>query len=130
MSSRSSLWFPLVGLTLLALTSDAPAQTPNPYANLPAAPTVSPYLQLLSRDNFGIVPYQTQVRPQLQTQGRLNEQQQSLSNLQREFRGVEAMSAARTGATRIGSTGLRGAGRVPRFFNWSHYYALRSPYSR
>lgn len=122
MTRQFARWTWGAALLVASLALDARAQVTNPYANLPSRPTTSPYLGLTQRDNFGVIPYYTQVRPQIEQQQQISQQQQQLVRLQQQYQSQSAIGAARTGATRIGPTGRDPRQRTPRYFFTSHFY--------
>jgi hypothetical protein len=80
----------------------------------PVGPTVSPYLNLLGSNNFGVTNYQSLVRPLINQGSAIQNQGASLSNLQQAF-GAQYYGGRRGGAT---------TGHATFFMNYSHYYNL------
>jgi hypothetical protein len=79
-------------------------------------PTVSPYVNLAARNQFGISNYQTLVRPMLEQQAQAAAQQQpSIRNPLPPIRLTEAQLGRRP-------TGQRTASRSDRYMNFSHFY--------
>jgi hypothetical protein len=75
----------------------------------PVGPTVSPYLNLLGTNNFGVTNYQSLVRPLINQGNAIQRQGASLGALQQQFR----------------SQGYRGGGATGHatfFMNYSHFY--------
>jgi hypothetical protein len=122
---RQFLWL-LAALGVLLLggsTEQAWAQRPQTiggtYAGTsdnPVGPTVSPYLNLLTRNQQGIVPYQTLVKPLIDQRNAIQRQGAALSQLQQQ------VYTAGPG----GATGTPGAtGHATFFMNYSHFYSVR-----
>src|SRR5437762_2134344 len=113
---RSCKWIWFVG-SLALMAGSASAQSP--YSD---RPTVSPYLNLLRTDQFGtILPpnYQTLVRPQLDQQQQIQQQQGQINNLQQQNRRGAPASQQRG----LSSTGHRAPDfSEHRYLNYSHYY--------
>jgi hypothetical protein len=103
-----------------ALSQIATAQPP--FANVQQQQTVSPYLNLLNRQGFGLPNYQTFVRPQLQTDQNFARQQSQIQRLQRQQAGL---AAGNLNAPRGVSAQIRGTGHVTRFMDTSHYFPVR-----
>jgi hypothetical protein len=85
----------------------------------PSRPTVSPYLNLLRRDNGPVPNYHTLVRPQFQQlannqqqQMQINTQQGNLSNLQDHLQ--------------IKEPGVRATGTASVYNDRSHYYPAQA----
>jgi len=78
-------------------------------------PTVSPYLNLAVRNQFGISNYQTLVRPMLEQQAQAASQRQPSIKNPPLNRSVEPSATGRP-------TGLRTAARSDRYMNYSHFY--------
>ena len=82
-----------------------------PFTGLPDTPTVSPYLNLFREESADAAPnYFAFVRPQIQQQAALREQQQQLRTLERQVRqasiGAPATAGGRSSqAARYGDTG-------------------------
>ena len=69
-------------------------------------PTVSPYLNLLQQNQFGLPTYQTLVRPQIEARNAIVRQEQSLQQLQQEVqRGRSSQSRSRNSGTNRRFTG-------------------------
>ena len=79
-------------------------------------PTVSPYLNLAGRNDFGIANYHTLVRPMLEQQ----EQARSQGNASIKNPPLTRQTADRTPGR--GATGVRTATRTGRYMNYSHFY--------
>jgi hypothetical protein len=78
-------------------------------------PTVSPYLNLAVRNQFGISNYQTLVRPMLEQQAQnASQRQPSIKNAPLN-RLAEPPTTGRP-------TGIRTAARSDRYMNYSHFY--------
>jgi hypothetical protein len=84
----------------------------------PVGPTVSPYLNLLQNNSFGITNYQSLVRPLVQQGNAINRQGSQLNNLQRQ---ISAPSSGGRGG--YGSA----TGHVTFFMNNSHFYPVPQP---
>ena len=91
----------------------------SPYSNIYNRPTVSPYLNLLQPNQFGITPYHTLVRPQLEAREALQQQGSNIQRLQQQVRAQPAYGRGARG--RVG--GLQ-TGHETRFMNYSHYYNM------
>jgi hypothetical protein len=98
--------------TWLAAGEKASAQY-DPYNR----PTVSPYLNLLQTNRFGVTNYQSLVRPMIEQQQLNVQQQTNISALQQQF---QASSMATGRADALG--GMRNTGHPTRHFNYLHYY--------
>jgi hypothetical protein len=108
-----------VGLGLLVVLislfcRQAVAQAPS---NIYSRPTVSPYLNLLNTDRFGVSNYQTLVRPLIEQREAAQQNQANIQQLQQQFQTAQ-MSAARRGS----SGGPRSTGHPSRYFTYLHYY--------
>ena len=73
----------------------------------PNGPTVSPYLNLLNVNSQGFIPFQSQVKPQIDQGNAIHRQGGAIQRLQQQ-----AGSAG----------GSRGTGHVTSFMNYSHFY--------
>ena len=105
-----------VSAVLIALgifSEPAAAQSYDPYSR----PTVSPYLNLLQTNRFGITNYQTLVRPMIEQRQSNIQQQANIQQLQQQF---QASSFATGRADAVG--GMRNTGHPTRHFNYLHYY--------
>jgi hypothetical protein len=105
----------LVTLTVLLCCRSASAQLGN--ANLYNRPTVSPYLNLLNTDRFGVSNYQTLVRPLIEQREAAVQNQANIQQLQQQFQ-TSQMAAARRG----GGGGPRSTGHPSRYLTYLHYY--------
>jgi hypothetical protein len=99
------------GVVLVASSRSAHAQYRGTTDN-PVGPTVSPYLNLLSTNQFGITNYQSLVRPLVQQGNAINRQGSELNRLQQQ---VTSQGAA-------GGSGGSATGHVTFFMNYSHFY--------
>jgi hypothetical protein len=89
-----------------------PAGPPNPYTS---RPYVSPYLNLLRRENSPAFNYYTLVRPQLDFQrGLYNAQLQGYAN-----------SQALANQQQVDASGLPPTGHGATFMNYGHYFGGR-----
>jgi hypothetical protein len=80
-------------------------------------PTVSPYLNLVGSNRFGIANYQTLVRPLIEQREAALQNQANIQQLQEQFQSGQAA------AMRRGSTGGVGqTGHPSRYFTYLHYY--------
>jgi hypothetical protein len=102
--------------SFFAATNTSSAQYNPGYNYLQSRPTVSPYLNLLNNNSFGIPNYQTMVRPEVEARDAINRQGASLQQLQQQFR--EASQGGRQYQPGVSRTG-HGA----RYMNYSHYYS-------
>ncbi|HZZ28096.1 MAG TPA: hypothetical protein VFE46_08845 [Pirellulales bacterium] len=106
-------------LAMGGMLSTAAAQ--QPFSNTQSSPTVSPYLNLTTRQGGGgNVPgaYQTLVQPFIQQQQTNLQQQQQLQSLQKQ------QQTSLTGPERRGiSSEIRGTGHVTTYMDYLHYYA-------
>jgi hypothetical protein len=104
-----------IALAVVALAAfsaqQAHAQRYQGSSDNPIGPTVSPYLNLLSSDSFGITNYQSLVRPLVQQGNAINRQGGAINRLQQQ------MSAPRGGYG--GATG-----HATFFMNYSHFYSM------
>ncbi len=73
----------------------------------------------------GISPYQTLVRPMVEQNEATTQQQAQIQQLQRSQR-----AGAGYGSLRGTGGAVRATGHATRFFNYSHYYALRATNAR
>lgn len=104
-------------LLLIASVHQADAQGPGrrPQGYAPSRrPTVSPYLNLLRRDNFGPLNYQTLVRPELEFRARLEQQGRAIGGVRRD---VDENTR-----TLERESGLRTTGHQSYFLNYGNYY--------
>ncbi len=97
--------------TLLSSLMAASASAQYGSSDNPVGPTVSPYLNLLSSDQFGATNYQSLVRPLINQGNAINRQGNSLNRLQQQVN---------TGG--FGRGGSRGTGHSTFFMNYSHFY--------
>jgi hypothetical protein len=79
----------------------------------PVGPTVSPYLNLLQGNNFGVTNYQSLVKPLINQGNAINRQGSSLRNLQQQVNSRPAYGAGGGGIS---------TGHATYFMNYSHYY--------
>jgi flagellar basal body-associated protein FliL len=108
---------------LFSLSTCVKAQ--QPFSNIQQSPTVSPYLNLLNRNNTGLPNYQTLVRPAIDQQEQNVQQQQQIQKLQHQQKSL--ISNSERGLAQRGiSNEIRGTGHVTVFMDYSHYYA-RAP---
>lgn len=108
----------VLGAAWSGASAAAQAQV-SPYANIYNRPTVSPYLNLLQTNQFGITPYHTLVRPQLEAREALQQQGSNIQRLQQQqARQQQAFRGAR------GGMGTLRTGHETRFMNYSHYYTM------
>lgn len=80
----------------------------------PVGPTVSPYLNLLQNNAFGITNYQSLVKPLINQGSAIDRQANSINRLQRQ---VSQPSYA-------GRGGARATGHRSYFMNYSHFYSM------
>ena len=108
----------LAGALLLLAT---PAIAQPPFSGQTAGgPIVSPYLGLVSDQNFGGVSnYFTLVLPQIQAQQALQRQQTQIGQLQRQTRATAL--AGNRGGSPIQSPQIRSTGHQTTFNNYSHF---------
>lgn len=113
----------LVGLVgWLSAGQEASAQAyslSNPTQN---RPTVSPYLNLLQTNQFGISQYHSLVRPQLEQRDAAQRNSTQISQLQNQVQSLQA------GAGRLRPTGRSGHATGQLFY--SHYYNMRERFTR
>ena len=110
----------MLGLALAAIFLLAPQSAMAQYsggqymgrADNPVGPTVSPYLNLLQNNGFGVTNYQSLVKPLINQGNAIQQQGHSIGNLQRQ------VSQQAYGA----SSSRRGTGHATYFMNYSHYY--------
>lgn len=101
----------LVVACLIAGTQRAEAQGGyRGSADNPVGPTVSPYLNLLNTDQFGVTNYQSLVRPLVQQGNAINRQGNELNRIQQQI------SSPR------GGYGGAATGHTTFFMNYSHFY--------
>jgi hypothetical protein len=111
------LAFALAALALAVASESALAQGPF-YAGSsdnPIGPTVSPYLNLLNGNQFGVTNYQSLVRPLIDQGSAINRQGNTLNRLQQQ---VGAQSAG--GGY---GAGRGGTGHPTYFMFYSHFYS-------
>lgn len=105
--------FSLVVVLLLAAGSQR-AEAQGNYrgsSDNPVGPTVSPYLNLLQNDQFGVTNYQSLVKPLVQQGNAINRQGNELRNIQQQI-----------STPRGGGYSGSGTGHATFFMNYSHYY--------
>ncbi len=84
------------------------------------SPTVSPYLNLLTVDNFGIAGgYQTLVKPFVEGRKAINSNAAGINRLQSQIAGGGGRGGGGGGA------GFGGGGADKYHMNYSHYYQMR-----
>jgi hypothetical protein len=106
-----------VVLAIGLMSSSAAAQ--QPFSNTQSSPTVSPYLNLTTRNGANNVPgaYQTLVQPFFQQQQTNLQQQQQIQGLQKQ------QQTSLTGPEHRGiSAEIRGTGHVTAYMDYLHYY--------
>jgi hypothetical protein len=112
----------IVGLVLLALPLSAAmgqqqqsvfSRKYSGYDPLLDRPAVSPYMQLMTRDNASSVPYYSMVRPQLDA----IQMRAQASRQMQQLQGQVNMLGARPGNVPVPTTGHQ-----TRFGDLSHYY--------
>lgn len=111
------LLFTLIVLTCLTVGAQRAAaqqRFAKGTADNPVGPTVSPYLNLLNADQFGVTSYQALVRPLMQQGNAINRQGYDISRMQQQ------MYAGRRGAG--GPAGPAATGHVTFFMNHMHFY--------
>jgi hypothetical protein len=99
-----------------AAASSAQAQISGYYqgrGDNPVGPTVSPYLNLLQSNQFGVTNYQSLVRPLIDQGAAINRQGNSLNRIQQQINTPSAYG---------GAGGSRGTGHTTFFMNYSHFY--------
>jgi hypothetical protein len=77
----------------------------------PVGPTVSPYLNLIGSDQFGVTNYQSLVRPLVNQGNAIQRQGSALNNLQQQFN-----------TQSYGGRSGNATGHATFFMNYSHYY--------
>jgi hypothetical protein len=105
----------LFGVALVASTRPAMAQSYRGSSDNPVGPTVSPYLNLLSNNQFGVTNYQSLVRPLVQQGNAINRQGSELNRLQQQV-------GAQQRAAGAGGYGGSATGHATFFMNYSHFY--------
>jgi hypothetical protein len=117
------LFLILPAIVLLCVTaSTAQAQIGGLYSGRgdnPVGPTVSPYLNLLQSNAFGVTNYQSLVRPLVDQGNAINRQGNSLNRIQQQ---LNTPGGAAGGGGYRGSGGSRGTGHTTLFMNYSHFY--------
>ncbi len=121
-------------VVLLSLVSTAQAQyRPVPQAPNPYGPRVSPYLNLLNRQTNPAINYYGIVRPQVQFNQAIQQQQADLGllrqqnnvgQLRQEIDQLPARLRQDLAARQPAPT------PIPTFVNYSHYYAMPQPQGR
>ncbi|MCH2130756.1 MAG: hypothetical protein MK179_16560 [Pirellulaceae bacterium] len=97
-------------------------------ARIFSRPTVSPYLSLLSVDNFsgtGQPTYFTRVRPRMEARRRAEEQDRQIEQMQRMQSQINTVRRDLTQSQQAGQ-GVFPTGHPTRFSNYGHYYPLLS----
>ena len=108
-----------LGIGAFLCAGDARAQLPFSNA-LPARPTISPYLGLLTSNSGGVSNYLTYVRPQIEQRQNQIRQQVQINQIQRQVQRGQA-----GGVPIRGSQEIRGTGHETVYLNYSHYYPAR-----
>ena len=114
------------GMVLLLTAASALAQGINPSAGSLSyynRPTVSPYVNLSIRNQYGLSSYQTLVRPMLEQQAAAERQVTPLGRLQSRAQPIEAAGSRRSSA-------MRSVPQTGRYMNYSHFYARDAARSR
>lgn len=93
--------------------SQQPGDDPGPAGTNPLQPRLSPYLDLLRRDNSVLSPYHSFVRPRQEFRQGFRRQAAKIRRLER--------AVARPAATTSAQNRLR-TGRGGTFHNYLHYY--------
>ena len=93
----------------------APQYSASPYQN-----RLSPYLNLLRRDDSALTPYHSFVQPRVQFQQNLNRQAYQLGQLQQT-------TSEHASRSRNGSTARQQTGRGGSFNNYLHFYRFNPP---
>src|SRR4029079_6348897 len=88
----------VVAVSLLADQAFAQAYTPS-------RPAVSPYLNLLNTNRFGISNYQTLVRPLIEQREAAQQNQANIQQLQQQFQSGQAAAMRRGSSGGARSTG-------------------------
>ena len=115
----------LVVVAMSLFAGQASAQI-SQYSNIYNRPTVSPYLNLLQGNRFGVSNYQTLVRPLIEQREAAQMNQANIQQLQQQFQSGQAAAMRRGG----GGGGARSTGHPTRFQNYLHYYTLGSRFAR
>ena len=114
-------------ITAATLAGEARAQGSSSYLNTYSRPTVSPYLNLLNTNQFGISSYQTLVRPQLEEREAIQRNASTIQGLQQQFQQAQSQGQGIPnyggGRGRYGGGGTTGHPTQTMFY--SHYYNLR-----
>ena len=109
----------VVGIMLFASVA---LKAQQPFSNVSASPTTSPYLSLTNngRSN-GFAAYQNFVLPQLQQQQVNQQQAQQIQHLQQQQQ--KSLVGGLPGQPQRGiSTEIRGTGHITTFMDYLHYY--------
>ena len=110
--------FALLTLACVSLVADQ-ANAQGGYTPGASRPTVSPYLNLIGTNRFGVSNYQTLVRPLIEQREASLQNQANIQQLQQQFQSNQAA------AMRRGSTGGVGqTGHPSRYFTYLHYYPI------
>jgi uncharacterized lipoprotein len=112
--------FALLVTGILAACRSATAQ--QPFSNVQASPTTSPYLTLTNRNgqSNGFAAYQSYVLPQIQQQQVNAQQQQQLQHLQQQQQ--KSLTGGIGQSERGISSQIRGTGHITAFMDYSHYF--------
>jgi hypothetical protein len=117
-----------LGFVAVALFFAArPADAQQPFSNVQASPTTSPYLALTNRNGSsnGFAAYQNYVLPQIQQQEVNQQNAQQLQHLQQQQQ--KSLVGGGPGQSERGiSSQIRGTGHVTAFMDYLHYYS-RNP---
>ena len=104
---------------VFSLPSAVQAQAYRGYSSGVNGPTVSPYLNLLQRNQFGLPSYQTLVRPEFEARNAIARQELNLQQLQQQVNN-QSPEASRRG--RGSGTNVRRTGHPAYYSEYSHYY--------
>lgn len=107
---------------VISLVNDAAAQAYSLSSPTQNRPTVSPYLNLLQTNQFGISQYHSLVRPQLEARDASQRNSAQISQLQSQVQSFQA------NANRSRAGGR--SGHVTSQLYYSHYYNMRERYAR
>lgn len=121
MPRRNLVWILAASGWVLWAAGEARAQNyslSNPTVN---RPTVSPYLNLLQTNQFGISQYHSLVRPQLEAREAAQRNSQQISQLQNQVQSFQAGARARPAGR---------SGHITSQLYYSHYYNMRERFTR
>lgn len=102
-----------------ALPSAANAQAYRGYSSGVNGPTVSPYLNLLQRNQFGLPAYQSLVRPEFEARNAIAQQELNLQQLQQRVNNSVSEPSRRIQGS---GTNVRRTGHPTYYSEYSHYY--------